>query len=305
MSTQPTDSRFDFNPSFASVDYTKYKDFYQYLGATVIVLILITIGAILFADIQPRINDIITGISGYLTNVYTEIISVVVTILILDRRAEKREENRRVDERNHRLVREIGSQDNATAIKAIREATELGLLKGDDGLLQNMRLRSANLAGAKLARANLSDVQLARANLEGADLRGTNLQNTDLILANLQGAYLGGSNLRGADLGGSNLESAYLREANLQNVDLRGANLQSTDLRGANLQGTDLDGTQFNEKTNLPNNSKWGPETDMTRFTDPQHPDFWQPIWAGAGFDSWYDWIDAGKPIAPDNPTRD
>jgi len=24
----------------------------------------------------------------------------------------------------------------------------------------------------------------------------------------------------------------------------------------------------------------WTPETDMTRYTNPEHPDFWQPEWA-------------------------
>jgi len=29
----------------------------------------------------------------------------------------------------------------------------------------------------------------------------------------------------------------------------------------------------------LPDGSKWTPDTDMTRYTDPNHPDFWQPDW--------------------------
>ncbi|MEL6152396.1 MAG: hypothetical protein AAFR56_22390, partial [Chloroflexota bacterium] len=48
----------------------------------------------------------------------------------------------------------------------------------------------------------------------------------------------------------------------------------------------------------------WTPETDMTRYTDPDHPDFWQPAYTAAGFDSMViranhidlprPWVDAG-----------
>ena len=46
--------------------------------------------------------------------------------------------------------------------------------------------------------------------------------------------------------------------------------LQGADLLGANLQGARFD------YTTLPDGTKWIPDTDMTRFTDPDHPDFWR-----------------------------
>ena len=63
---------------------------------------------------------------------------------------------------------------------------------------------------------------------------------------------------------------------NLQEADLRGANLQEANLWGANLQGADLGGATFDENTMLPDGTKWTPGTDMGRFTDREHPDFWR-----------------------------
>lgn len=42
----------------------------------------------------------------------------------------------------------------------------------------------------------------------------------------------------------------------------------------ANLQGANLLAAWFDEDTVLPDGTKWVPDTDMERFTDPDHPDF-------------------------------
>ena len=82
----------------------------------------------------------------------------------------------------------------------------------------------------------------------------------------LQGAYLVGADLRGALLIGADLERAYLVSA-----DLRGAFLSCANLRGARLKAA-----CFDDGTRLPDGTNWMPGTDMARFTDPQHPDFWR-----------------------------
>jgi hypothetical protein len=97
------------------------------------------------------------------------------------------------------------------------------------------------------------------------DLRGTDLRKENLMGANLRGANLQESNLEGVDLGGANLEGANLRDARLDAVNLVGANLQ-----GANLEGVDLRGAC------LPDGTNWTEDTDVTRFTNPDHPDFWE-----------------------------
>ena len=186
----------------------------------------------------------------------------------------------------------------------IDEMRSLDLLQGSD-------LQKANLHGADLEEANLQGANLTSENLKKANLAGADLQEVSLRDANLQDAYLYGANLQGASLRSANLQNTDLRLANLQEADLRNANLQSTDLRlanlqgatlwdvdlkgakledvnlqgaylfGANLQNANLADAKLDESTVLPDdqfskNSFWASDTDMTRFTDPDHPNFWR-----------------------------
>ena len=66
------------------------------------------------------------------------------------------------------------------------------------------------------------------------------------------------------------------KEANLWSANLKGANLQQANLKNARL---DEDTVLPDSKATLNNGylSKWTPDTDMSRFTNPEHPDFWQP----------------------------
>lgn len=264
-------------------------------------------------------------------NLATELMGGVLTFFVFQYVLDKRDE----DALKSRLIREMGSRDNATTMRAVEELRAHGWLF--DGSLQKAGLFRANLQGAELWQANLQQAYLRDANLQGVGLQRANLQQADLRDANLQRARLEGINLQQAKLGKTNLQQADLSETNLQQADLRysnlqqawlnrsdlqeaklwGANLQQAglnsadlqgakllhanlqqtalimtnlqqaDLRGANLQEaileTEFSGTiykaQFDETTILPDGSRWTPETDMRRFTDPSHPDFWQPDW--------------------------
>jgi len=141
-------------------------------------------------------------------------------------------------------------------------------LQGAD--LTKARLRSAILSQANLRRANLSQAQLIEANLRGADLRE----------AVMRRAFLSGADLRGAKLAGAVLQTSLwgtnLGNADLNGADLRGAELFRTDLSGANLQGVQLQDATINPDTILPDGKQWQPKTDLRRFTDPTHPQFWR-----------------------------
>jgi hypothetical protein len=52
--------------------------------------------------------------------------------------------------------------------------------------------------------------------------------------------------------------------------------LCEANLKESNLLGVNLEGTRFDETTILPDGTHWIPETDMRRFTDPNHPNFWR-----------------------------
>ncbi|MCB9457880.1 MAG: pentapeptide repeat-containing protein, partial [Anaerolineaceae bacterium] len=109
-----------------------------------------------------------------------------------------------------------------------------------------------------------------------------------------QYVHLQEANLASVDLTSANLVSANLYEANLENAHLGEAKLQHANLEGANLQGMILMSValehgepiyrnpEFDENTILPDGTQWTPDTDMTRFTDPNHPDFWRSVFKGS-----------------------
>ncbi len=226
-------------------------------------------------------------------NLATELMGGVLTFFVFQFVLDKRDE----DSLKARLIREMGSSDNATALRAVEELRAHGWLYDgsligadlDSANLENVNLEKVNLLSSWLAYANLQDAKLMNANLQKADMRGANLQNANLINANLQNANLWGANLQMAGLTDANLNKANLEHSNLQEARLGDANLQNVNLRE----------TVFDEKTELPDSKlvedeegsffiengdlivdkHWTPETDMTRYTDPNHPDFWQPDW--------------------------
>lgn len=242
-------------------DFFKNEDVRDTLKGLRLVLLGMVLGGLLFgwADIL-----------GYLTNVWTEGLSIAVTVVILDRLADRRTRRQREQDLKVRLVREARSNVNDVARQAINELWEHGWLSGHDGLLRGTDFYRANLQGAILGLANLQGTQLVEANLQGADL----------VYANLQGARLGEANLQGANLRGANLQGANLVYANLQGADLLRANLEhalilppgSTDVLGNDYR------TKFDENTILPDGTTWTPDTDWTRFsafTDAYEWDTW------------------------------
>ncbi|MDX1993976.1 MAG: pentapeptide repeat-containing protein [bacterium] len=221
------------------------RAFYQLFGGAVLILIGIGIGAVLFS------SD-----GGYTTNLYTEGISVALTIFVLNIMAERRENRRRIEELKAQLVREAGSRVNDVALNAVEEIAAGGWLEGENSILQHVRLRHANLENIRLVDtiANLTGVNLYRANLKNAHLAQAIITRADLESANLQSARLWSS-----DLSGANLTNADLRLANLS-----GANLKGAKLTGAKLAHANIAGAQFDHNTTLPDGSKWTPEKHQT-----------------------------------------
>jgi hypothetical protein len=172
--------------------HKEYSWFYRILVGTTLVLIGIWIGSHLFAY-----DD------GYKVNLYTEGLSVVVTVLILNAFARRRE----VRQLQEQLIRNAASTSNVIAKDAVHQLRRQGWLQGEKGLLQGK--------------------DLGRADLSGADLRD---------------AYLSGVGLLGANLSGALLASA-----------------------------------KFDETTIIPDGSNWTLDTDIKRFTNPDHPNFWHP----------------------------
>ncbi len=239
----------------------------------------------------------------YVTNIYTELIGVVlstvVTVVIVDQYYERRdrelrtEHQRRDTERRtqalkERLVGEVDSEINHIGLRAIEQLREAGWSTGKDSLLknahleranlENANLQDANLQGAKLTNVNLRGAQLLNANLEQAilfigdfqeaKLAKTNMQRATLIATDLRRASLWGTKLQGAKLWATRLQEADLFGTRLQGAELNGTNLQSANLRGSNLRDASLENVDLKGAT-LPDGTRSWSNADMRKFTDP------------------------------------
>jgi uncharacterized protein YjbI with pentapeptide repeats len=115
----------------------------------------------------------------------------------------------------------------------------------DGAFMQQAQLAGAQLQGARLDRAQLQGARLVRAELQRASLNRAKLQGAWLNRAQMQGASLDGAELQGASLDGAELQGAMLDRAQLQGASLEGAQLQGASLAGAQLQGASLDRAQL------------------------------------------------------------
>jgi len=143
------------------------------------------------------------------------------------------------------------------------------------GELEDLR-RLGSLHDGSLRGVNLQCVDMRAADLAKADLWDSNLHKSDLEGANLQVADLWGADLCEANLRRASLIGARLREVDLKGADLSYACLHNADLVDANLENSLLEETEWDNDSLLPDGTNWAPSTDMARFTDPHHPDFWR-----------------------------
>lgn len=269
------------------------------------------VGFVLGALATPTAALIRNDLTDLLGGLVPETVGILVTVLVIDRLYNFREQQRRVRELQEQLLRDTRSRSNERAKAAVDELRFqgwLGLLQGHvldganlananlDGVdLSSTLMRNADLHGATLRQANLRSATMFEVDLGGADLTGADLTHAVVALANLREAQLWGAKLNEVSLGGADLTDAVLLGADLTNADLSNADLTGADfmranmanvnLVGANLRGANLQGATFSTSTRLPDATQfgytprhfWTEDTDMARYTDPDHPDFWSP----------------------------
>ncbi len=189
----------------------------------------------------PAIRIVNSDVAGFVENLVPEAVGIAFTVLILDRL----NENRAREQLQDRLLREASGQANETAKAAI------DWMRSEEWHTEPVSL----MKGYNFTRAKLTGAALWRADLEG-------------------------SNFYKAELIGANIYRADLRNTNLAFADLSGADLICADLRGANLQGAVLEHIKWYHSNQgsaiLPDGSEWTPQTDISRFTNPDHPQFWR-----------------------------
>ncbi len=199
--------------------------------------------------------------TGTSSNLGVEFLSIAITVLVIDG-LNKREAKR---EKQSDLILQMQSKDNSIAAAAVDQLRIRGWMQAD----------------------SLEEEYITGANLENVNLQWANLQRTQVSETNLQGAHLDGAQLQGAVF-----KNAILQNAALVCANLKGTTFNATSLHGANLKDANLEGAQFSiprvfgweldysgffdEKTVLPDGSHWTPETDLTRFTDATHAQFWR-----------------------------
>lgn len=120
-----------------------YRFFYRILGGAVLVGLGVLIGASLFAEKQL----------DYLMSLFTNVLSIFVTVFVLDELARRRDHFQERD----RLIREMNNKDSGIVMRAVDELRANGWL--EDGSLSNARMGDANFRGVNLKRANLSGVR--------------------------------------------------------------------------------------------------------------------------------------------------
>jgi hypothetical protein len=212
--------------------------------------------------------------ANFWQGISTEFFGAVVITLILGLSVMICDQYQYIQNRKADLVLQMGSPDHATAIEAVRQLRAERWTR--DGTLRGAILTEANLQGLYLPWANLQEADLWHANLQDANLEDANLRQANLPDANLQSTFIPGVNLQLANLTGTNLQEAVLSYA-----DLRGAALYYADLQGARLDRANLEGARI-ENVNLqgailPDGSEWTADTDMMRFVDANHPNYWNP----------------------------
>ncbi|MGJ3239602.1 MAG: pentapeptide repeat-containing protein [Anaerolineae bacterium] len=230
-----------------------YKNFYKLLRGFIVVALLLAMGAYIFVE----------QLTDFSMNVLTEAIGVLGTVLIVDILARYRAEN----ERKQELIFQMGSDNNLIARSAVMLLKQRGWTK--NGSLKNAQLGNTNLSDEDLVYANLEKTSFVWATCVKTNFSSANLRGADFYSANLEKAIFSGADLENSNFRGANLTGAVFSHTRLQNADLRSANMSEAFLMNADITGANL------EKSTLPDGTRWTSNTDMRRFTDPTHSDFW------------------------------
>ncbi len=225
---------------------------------------------------HPGGFDLGAFIADFYANISAEFASIAITVLIIDGLNRRRDALSAEEGERTQLIRQLGSNINDVARRAAEELRAHGWLT--DGTLQGADLRVAHLEEAKLWDSDLQGANLQWAKLKKANLNGSGLAGATLTQANLQAAKLRGADLRGATLFEAKLYRVNFHDALLDEADLRGTHLEGASLVNASLRDVQLENAYLDALTTLPDGSTWSPDADLTRFTNPKHPQFWQPI---------------------------
>lgn len=242
--------------------------------------------------------DLTLFLNDFYANTSTELGSIAITVIIIDKLARRRDRLEKQEEEFNKTVQKLKSSVNSLALEAMEELWTKGWLT--DGSLHGQDLSRADLRGADFGHADLTRVRFSDQRYGEAKFDETTRlpdntfwkADTDMSKFTdpkhpyywrgytLWKTYKQNEDYRNSNLYGANLKHSTLYRVNFSGADMRYSNMQKANLSEANLMNAKLSNALFDENTILPDGKKWTPETDIQRYTDPEHPDFWQPDWA-------------------------
>lgn len=148
-----------------------------------------------------------------LLNLGTEMGGIVVTVAIIDRLYRKQGE----EELKARLIRQMGSLDNADALQAVVELKAHGWLQ--DGSLVGSTYYDMNLSNSDLRNGDFRRCNFYKGHMHYTDLSETNLEGADFIEVDLRNVNFANANLKGATFLNANLNNA--RFIDFSDIELR------------------------------------------------------------------------------------
>ena len=228
------------------------------------VILLVVVGGIIFIrDNQP--ND-------YYLNLFTEFVSLVATVGVLNALAKHRE-NKRILEQ---LIIDAGIPVQSIAVSAVTKLKLTGYLVGAKSVLNNKHLPYTDLTKAHLEDCYFEYTTMEHAKLDNCHLQRSFLRHSDFSHAsargvNLTDAKLSDSEFFQTDLTGTTLTYADLSranfvEANLSHCDLSRADLRGTNMLGANLTNAKIEDPICDASTILPDGQPWSHNAQWSHF---------------------------------------
>lgn len=240
--------------------------FFSNLSNRAVLLILLAVG--LSSSVASFVVNLVNNVdtspgwwTSWLQNFSTEMFGAFLTFILFELIVGNREKQR----------------DEERTLKRERENFEK-MIEQDKALKAQMIEIETARRSEILEQEKEQLIRRMRSSINGETIRAIEELRAHgwLTDGSLQGSNFAWANLRGGKLGWANLQGVNLHFVDLQDAQLAWVKLQGATLNNANLQAAALSLAVFDTNTILPDGNNWTPETDMSRYTDPTHPQFWR-----------------------------
>lgn len=229
--------------------HKNYADFYRIAGGLTLVILGVWIGSLIFTD-------------GYRSNIYTELLSIIATVLVLDRINQWRHKQNL----KARLWNEIHSPASQTAVTALEwlrrenwlrestfESANLERVSWNGAFIGHLSFRNANLRNSHLTgvtNAPILDAEQGSQKYNFVDFQGAKMESAKLDNCILASCNFGDAKLWDSSFEGANLEHSFFTDvmavnANFRHTSLENANMTNSHFTDCNFRNCNAEGTNF------------------------------------------------------------